>query len=179
MVPYFMRSETRHGPGDDRVRGRSGPLPVSDYRFEDKLCDAFVKSAEACGVPRTSDYNGVVQFGTGRYQTLIYKRRRVSAAEAFLHPAVRRGNVDLRTRAMANRVRFEGRKATGVDYIDGDGKTRSVSARRGVIVSAGSINSPKLLQLSGIGPADLLKQHGIPVVYDRHSVGDKIGRAHV
>jgi choline dehydrogenase len=174
VLPYFKRTETRHGPGDDRVRGRAGALPVSDYRFDDPLCEAFVKSAEACGVPRTSDYNGPVQFGSGRYQTLIHKRRRVSAAEAFLHPAVRRGNVDLRTHAMANRIRFEGRKATGVDYIDGDGKTRTVSARRGVIVSAGSINSPKLLQLSGIGPGDLLKQHGIPVVYARNSVGDNL-----
>jgi len=174
VLPYFKRTETRHGPGDDRVRGRSGALPVSDYRFDDVLCDAFIKSAEACGVPATPDYNGPVQFGTGRYQTLIHKRRRVSAAEAFLHPAVRRGNVDLRTRALANRIRFEGGKAVGVDYIDGDGRAQTVAATRGVILSAGSINSPKLLQLSGVGPADLLKQYDIPVVHARNSVGDNL-----
>ena len=174
VLPYFKRTERRYGPGDDRVRGREGALPVSDYRFDDVLCDAFVKSVEACGVPRTPDYNGPVQFGSGRYQTLIHNRRRVTAADAFLHPAIRRGHVDLRTRALSNRIRFEGRRAVGVDYIDGDGKTQSVAATRGVILSAGSINSPKLLQLSGVGPADLLKQYGIPVVHARNSVGDNL-----
>ena len=172
VLPYFKRTERRYGPGDDRVRGREGALPVSDYRFDDVLCDAFVKSAEACGVPRTPDYNGPVQFGTGRYQTLIHNRRRVTAADAFLHPAIRRGEVALRTRALSNRIRFEGRRAVGVDYIDGDGNTQSINARLGVILSAGSIQSPKILQLSGIGPAALLTQFGIPVLHDRAAVGE-------
>ncbi len=175
VLPYFKRFEQRidlqgRPIGDDRYRGHAGALPVADYRFKDTLCDAFIDSAVACGMPRhdgrSADYNGPLQFGTGRFQAAIRHRKRVSAAYAFLHPAVRSGRVDLRSRAQASRIRFEGRRATGVDYVDAGGTTRTVLASRAVISAAGTVNSPKLLQLSGIGPAALLGQHGIAVLQD-------------
>jgi choline dehydrogenase len=180
VLPYFKRFENRIGgnepAGDAGYRGRDGALPVTIQPFPDTLCEAFMDTAAQCGMPRNPDYNGRVQLGTGRYQAAILNGKRVSAAKAFLKPAVKRGNVDLRTNAQVSRIRFEtvnGRpKAVGVDYIDGAGQTRSLSARAGVVVSAGVINSPKLLQLSGIGPAALLKQHGIEVIKDLPAVGE-------
>lgn len=192
VLPYFKRNERRMAasgaPADDRYRGRAGALPVCSYQFPDALCEAFMDAAAACGIPHHAktgaDYNGASQFGTGRFQAMIENGRRVSAADAFLHPVVRRGRVDLRTRAQVSRIRFEdaeGRsgksgksRAVGVDYTDGDGAKRSVDARRGVVLAAGTVNSPKLLQLSGIGPAALLKQHGIAVQHDLPAVGENL-----
>ena len=176
VLPYFKRFENRidgNGyKGDEGFRGRSGELPVTIQPFPDELCEAFMETASKCGMPRNPDYNGRVQLGTGRFQAAILNGKRVSAAKAFLKPAVARGNVDLRTNAQVTRIRFEGRRAVGVDYIDAGGQTHSLAARNGVVVSAGVINSPKLLQLSGIGPAALLQQHGIPVVHDLPAVGE-------
>ena len=176
VLPYFKRVENRidgNGyKGDEGFRGRSGELPVTIQPFPDELCEAFMETASKCGMPRNPDYNGRVQLGTGRFQAAILNGKRVSAAKAFLKPAVARGNVDLRTNAQVTRIRFEGRRAVGVDYIDAGGQTHSLAARNGVVVSAGVINSPKLLQLSGIGPAVLLQQHGIPVVHDLPAVGE-------
>ena len=176
VLPYFKRFENRidgNGyKGDEGFRGRSGELPVTIQPFPDELCEAFMETASKCGMPRNPDYNGRVQLGTGRFQAAILNGKRVSAAKAFLKPAVARGNVDLRTNAQVTRIRFEGRRAVGVDYIDAGGQTHSLAARNGVVVSAGVINSPKLLQLSGIGPAVLLQQHGIPVVHDLPAVGE-------
>jgi choline dehydrogenase len=175
LLPYFKRFERRiafHGDaGDDRYRGRAGELPVATPDFPNSLCDAFVDSAAACGFPRNPDHNGARQEGAGRVQTVIHRGRRFSAATAFLHPAVKKGNVSVRPHALVSRIRFEGRRAAGVDYIDADGRTRSVDARQGVVLSAGPIQSPKILQLSGIGPAALLAQFGIPVLCDLPAVG--------
>lgn len=174
ILPYFKRIERRVGEGDDAFRGREGALPVATPDFPNALCEAFIESAAARGIPRNPDHNGRTQFGAGRVQTVIHRGRRVSAATAFLHPAVRRGSVDVRTNALASRIRFEGRRAVGVDYIDGDGAARSVEARRGVIVATGALHSPKLLQLSGIGPAPLLQQHGIAVRHALPGVGEHL-----
>jgi choline dehydrogenase len=182
VLPYFKRFERRientaggnEAKGDDRFRGRDGALPVTIAPFPSVLCEAFMDSAAACGMPRNPDYNGATQLGSGRYQAAILDGRRVSAATAFLKPAVKRGNVDLRTNAQVTRIRFEGRRATGVDYVDASGGKHTLHARSGVIVSAGVINSPKLLQLSGVGPGSLLQQYGIPVVHNLPSVGENL-----
>lgn len=177
VLPYFMRAERRIGGDpatDGRYRGREGPLPVATPDFPDVLSDAFTESARACGMPVNADYNGATQEGVGRFQTVIHKGRRVSTAKAFLHPAKRTGRLDVRTNALASRIRFEGRKAVGVDYIDGNNNTQQIAARLGMIVSAGATHSPKLLQLSGVGPSALLQAHGIPVLHDLPYVGENL-----
>lgn len=171
VLPYFKRLERRIGGGEDAYRGRDGGMPVAVPSFPSALCDAFITSAAACGLPVNPDYNGAVQEGAGRFQSNIHRGRRVSSARAFLLPAERRGNIDIRANAMASRILFEGRRASGVEYLDGDGRMRTVTARRGVVLSAGALQSPKLLQLSGVGPAALLAEHGIPLVHELPGVG--------
>ena len=173
VLPYFMRSERRIGPGDDRYRGRTGALPISNPDWPSALCEAFIEGATQLGIPRNPDYNGAQQEGAGYFQRTIDKGRRVSCADAFLHPALRRGGVDLRVRAQAEAVMFEGQRAVGVRYLQ-DGQKREVLARREVIVCAGTTNSPKLLQLSGLGPSALLQQHAIPVVHHLAGVGENL-----
>ncbi len=173
VLPYFMRSERRIGPGDDRFRGREGALPITDPDWSSALCEAFIRGATELGIPRSADYNGLRQEGAGYFQRYIHRGRRVSCADAFLHPAVRRGVVDLRVEAQAEAVTFEGARATGVRYSQG-GHTRNVLARREVIVCAGTINSPKLLQLSGVGPGPLLQALGLAVVKDLPGVGENL-----
>ena len=173
VLPYFMRSERRIGPGDDRYRGRTGALPITSPDWRNALCEAFIEGATQLGIPRNPDYNGARQEGVGYFQRTIYKGRRVSCADAFLHPALRRGSVDLRVRAQAQAVMFEGARAVGVRYIR-DGQKREVLARREVIVCAGTLSSPKLLQLSGVGSSALLQAFGIAVVSDLPGVGENL-----
>ena len=173
VLPYFMRSERRIGPGDDRYRGRSGALPITNPDWRHPLCDAFIEGATQLGIPRNPDYNGAEQEGAGYFQRYIHRGRRVSCADAFLHPAVRRGGVDLRVGAEVQAVMFEGARATGVRYLH-DGQKREVLARREVIVCAGTLNTPKLLQLSGVGPAGLLQPLGIAVASDLAGVGENL-----
>lgn len=173
VLPYFMRSERRIGPGDDRFRGRAGALPITDPGWPNALCEAFIKGATELGIARNPDYNGAYQEGVGYFQRYIHRGRRVSCADAFLYPAVRRGAVDLRVEAQAEAVIFEGTRATGVRYSQG-GRTRIVIARREVMVCAGTINSPKLLQLSGVGSGRLLQQLGLAVVKDLPGVGENL-----
>ena len=173
VLPYFMRSERRIGPGDDAYRGRTGGLPVSNPDWPSTLCDAFIAGAGEVGIPRNDDYNGVVQEGAGYFQRIIERGRRVSAADAFLHPAVKRGRVDLRVGAQAVAIVFDGRRATGIRYRQG-GVDRVVTARKEVVLCGGTLNSPKLLQLSGIGPTALLGAHGIDVRHDLPGVGENL-----
>lgn len=170
VLPLFRRSERRIGPGDDAYRGRTGGLPVSSPDWGSPLCEAFICGAEQLGIPRNADYNGAVQDGAGYFQRIIERGRRVSAADAFLRPALRRGRVTLRTGAEAEAVLFEGRRATGVLYRHG-GSQQMVTARREVLLCGGTLNTPKLLQLSGIGPGALLAGHGITVRQDAPGVG--------
>ncbi len=174
LVPYFKRSERRLGEGDDRFRGRTGELPITDSDWLNPLVEAFIAAAEGMGIPRSRDYNAGFQFGAGYFQRFIHEGKRVSAAKAFLRPALRRKSVLLRTHAQVIEVVLEGRKATGVRYRDGAGAEHVVTARREVILSAGAVNSPKLLQLSGIGPAALLQKLGIPVQIERAGVGENL-----
>ena len=173
VLPYFRRSERRIGPGDGHYRGREGALPITDPGWPSTLCEAFIRGATELGIPRNADYNGARQEGVGYFQRTIDRGRRVSCADAFLHPAVRRGGVELRLHAQAEAILFEGTRATGVRYSQ-EGRVHEVRARREVIVCAGTLNSPKLLQLSGLGPAPRLQELGLPVVHDLPGVGENL-----
>ena len=176
VLPYFKRSERRIGPGDDAVRGRDGEMPITDLDLIHPVCEAFIKGAAQIGIPRNPDYNSGDQAGTGYFQRTIHKGYRYSAAKAFLRPARKRPNVDIRTNAQAAEILFEGTRANGVRYLrDGrEGNAVEVRARREVILCAGALNTPKLLQLSGIGPAKILGDLGIKVRVDLHGVGNNL-----
>ncbi|MDO7843181.1 GMC family oxidoreductase [Sphingomonas immobilis] len=174
ILPYFRRTERRVAPDvapDSRYRGDAGRLTVTTAQWPNKLEPAFIASAHNAGHPINADYNGAKQEGVGRYQSAISKGRRLSTATAFLHPAAKKFGVDIRTDALATRIVLDGKRATGVAYRRG-GVEKTVTARREVIVCAGAINSPKLLQLSGIGPAELLQSAGVPVQHDLPGVGE-------
>ena len=173
ILPYFKRSERRVGDGDDRFRGRDGGLVVTDLDWRDPLCETFIEGAVELGIPRNPDYNGAAQEGVGYFQRVISRGRRMSSARAFLIPAMGRRNLEVRTRAHAARILFEGRRAVGVAYRRGTA-TQEVRARREVILCGGAVNSPQLLQLSGVGPADLLQQIGVPVVHAVAGVGENL-----
>ncbi len=176
ILPYFKRSERRVGPGDDTFRGREGPLTVSDIDWSHPLCEAFIEGCVSVGIPRAQDYNGAKQEGVAYTQRTIANGRRVSTARAFLRPAMKRKNLNVRTNAHTTSIVFEGKRAVGVRYSKGGrhGAPYEVRARREVILSGGVVNSPQLLQLSGVGPAALLKAHGIPVLLDLKGVGENL-----
>ena len=175
LLPYFKRLERRIGPADERYRGREGALPVTDPDWRHPLCDAFIAGATRIGFPRNPDYNGATQEGVGYYQRVILRERRISAARAFLYPAMRSSSVVVRTDAPASAILFEGKRAAGVRYLPGGrAPAREVRARKEVIVSCGTFNSPKLLQLSGVGPGQLLQSHGIKVRHALSGVGENL-----
>ena len=174
LLPYFKRSERRIGPGDDRYRGRTGELPITDIDWINPLAEAFLAAAGGMGIPRIQDYNAGYQFGAGYFQRYIHRGKRVSAADAFLRPALRRRSTSVRTGAQVVEVVFDGLRATGVRYRDSAGGEHVVQARREVLMSAGAVNSPKLLQLSGIGPAELLQDLGLPVRVALAGVGENL-----
>jgi choline dehydrogenase len=176
VLPYFKSMERRVG-GDDRYRGRTGELPVSDIDWIHPICEAFIQGAEQQGLPRNPDYNGAEQAGVGYFQRTIHNGWRMSTARTFLRPARARANLHVKTYAHATRILFDGTKAVGVAYAranDRGAPERAVMAAREVIVACGAINTPKLLQLSGLGPAALLGAHGIPVVRDMPGVGGNL-----
>ena len=176
VLPYFRRTERRIGDGDPTYRGRDGALTVTDTDWRHPLCDAFIEGAVEAGIPRNPDYNGRIQEGVAYAQRTILNGRRMSAARAFLHPAMKRHNLRVLTRAHSTNLILEGKRAVGVRYLNGgrDGTPAEVRARRDVILSAGSYNSPQLLQLSGIGPPELLKSLGIPVQHALAGVGENL-----
>jgi choline dehydrogenase len=169
VLPYFKKAENQIR-GADQYHGTDGPLSVSDWRHHDPLSEAFVKAAVEAGVPFNPDFNGATQEGAGFFQTTTQRGRRASSAFCYLRPARSRANLRIETDALAQRVTFEGRHARSIDYRQ-NGVVRSARARREILLSSGAYNSPQLLQLSGVGPADLLKQHGIDVVLDAAGVG--------
>ncbi|MBB2970097.1 choline dehydrogenase [Mesorhizobium sp. RMAD-H1] len=168
VLPYFKRMENSHG-GEEGWRGTDGPLHVQRGSRRNPLFQAFVEAGKQAGFEVTDDYNGSKQEGFGAMEQTIYQGRRWSAANAYLKPALKRQNVQL-IRGLARRIVIENQRATGVEIQTGK-KIQTIKARREVIVSASSINSPKLLMLSGIGPAAHLKEHGIEVIADRPGVG--------
>mgnify|MGYP001346196734 CR=1 FL=1 len=170
VLPYFRRMEAWHGEADAgggaEWRGTDGPLQISRGRRENPLFDAFVAAGQQAGYPVTRDYNGAQQEGFGAMEATIWRGERWSAAKAYLKPAIRTGRVKV-IRGLAARVQIEQGRATGVSLADG----RVVEAAREVILAASSLNTPKLLMLSGIGPADHLADHGIPLIAHRPGVG--------
>ena len=176
VLPYFKRTERRLGACDPFYRGTDGLLPITDCDWRHPLCDAFIEAALNAGIPRNPDYNAASQAGVGYYQRYIDNGWRVSAARAFLRPIARKKNLDVRTNAQATAVLFEGKRAIGVRYARGGPghPTSCVKARREVILSAGAANSPKLLQLSGVGAASMLSGLGIPVVHELSGVGANV-----
>ncbi len=174
VLPYFKRMERRIGVGEAEYRGRDGNLTVTTMEWKDRLCEAFMDGAVSLGIPRNPDYNGAIQEGVSYVQRTIQNGRRVSSATAFLRPASRRPNVEIRTHAHATGVILEGKRAAGVRYSRGGrgGVPMEVRARKEVILSGGAYNSPQLLQLSGIGAPDLLRERGIEVRHALSSVGE-------
>ncbi|WP_034278526.1 GMC family oxidoreductase N-terminal domain-containing protein [Haloechinothrix halophila] len=164
VLPYFRRSEDNQR-GEDEFHGVGGPLTVSDGRSEHPLASAFVDAAEQAGHKRNDDFNGETQFGVGRYQLTQRGGMRCSTSVAYLHPALERPNLTVLSSARAQRVVIEGGRATGVEVERGGG-VETVRAEREVILSAGAYESPKLLMLSGVGPAASLSAFGIDVVRD-------------
>jgi choline dehydrogenase len=172
VLPYFKRSENQTN-GADEFHGADGPLAVANLVERNPLCEAFIKSAVQAGIPRNDDFNGATQEGVGYYQLTTRNARRCSAAVAYLRPAMKRPNLQVITHAAAEKVLFEGKRAVGVQFRR-DGRLVKVMARREVILSGGSINSPQLLLLSGVGPAGQLAEMGIPVVHDLKGVGENL-----
>ena len=169
VLPYFRKAEDQQRGADD-FHGASGPLPVSDWRHADPLSEAFVQAAAQTGIPVNPDFNGATQEGTGFFQTTTRRGRRASTAVAYLRPATARTNLRVETSALAQRIVFDGRRADAVEYRQA-GNLRTARARKEILVSSGAYNSPQLLQLSGVGPAELLRMHGINVVLDAPGVG--------
>ena len=176
VLPYFRQLERRIGDGDPTYRGRDGSLIVTDIDWIHPLCEAFIEGAVSLGIPRNPDYNGKIQEGVAYAQRTIHNGRRVSAARAFLHPAMKRPNLTVRTKAHATRIVLKDKRAVGVRYAKGGrgGPTTEIRARRELILSGGTYNSPQLLQLSGIGPAALLQAHGIEVRHALAGVGENL-----
>ncbi len=170
VLPYFKRAETRIGECDPTVRGTNGPLIVNNPRMLHPLSESYLQTMQGLGEQLNPDYNSGDQEGCGYYQHLMKRGRRWSAADAYLRPAMKRPNLSVRTYAQATGVEFEGRRAVGVRYKVGI-QTQLARASREVILAAGAINSPQLLQLSGIGDAQLLEKMQIPVLAPAAGVG--------
>ena len=169
VLPYFKRMEHSHDGGDAGWRGTDGPLHITRGPRSNPLFGAFIEAGRQAGYPVTSDYNGETQEGFGPMEATIWKGRRWSAANAYLRPAVKRGNVTV-VRAFARRVVIEAGRAIGVEVMRA-GAVQVIRADREVVLAASSINTPKLLMLSGIGAGAHLREHGIDVVADRPGVG--------
>ena len=170
VLPYFRKLEDS-ARGPDAWRGRGGPLAVADVtRDLHPLCMAFLRAGMEIGLPRNTDFNGAVQEGIGCYEITVRDGRRMSTARAYLRPAMTRANLRVETGAHATRILFEGTRATGIAYVR-DGAACTARAGREVILCAGAVNSPQLLQLSGIGPAAHLRSLGLPVLRDSPDVG--------
>jgi choline dehydrogenase len=165
--------ENYQGDGDAEYRGRNGPLRVSESNESGALYDALIKAAGAVGIPYTKDYNGAGQDGIGMTQTTIRAGRRMSTAVCYLDPARRRPNLRIQANALSECLLFDGKRCVGVVYSLG-GQQYEARANREVIVSAGSINSPQLLELSGIGRPEVLQAAGIEVCHELRGVGENL-----
>ena len=171
-LPYFKRAEGNQR-GNSEFHGGDGPLKISDIGARHELIEAFIEGAGQVGVPRTDDFNGARQEGAGYYQLTTHKGWRCSAAKAYLKPARQRHNLHVRTGAHVTGLMFEGRRAVGVRFLQ-DGVPMAARCDAEVLLSAGALLTPQLLQLSGVGPADLLQPFGIPVVQHLPGVGENL-----
>ncbi|GAB5469539.1 MAG: choline dehydrogenase [Rhodospirillales bacterium] len=172
VLPYFMRAEDQEN-GGDAWHGTGGPLAVSNPRDSHPLVEAFIAACESLGLPRNDDFNGATQEGVGYFQTTSRKGRRCSTAVGYLKPARGRPNLEVATEALATQVVFDGKRAVGVLYRQGD-KLRRADARCEVLLCGGAINSPQLLELSGVGDGARLARLGIPVIHDNPQVGENL-----
>ncbi|VTU25808.1 Choline dehydrogenase [Variovorax sp. SRS16] len=172
VLPYFIKSEGNQRVGS-AYHGVAGPLRVSDIAAKHELIEAFIDGAQQIGVPRTDDFNGAAQEGAGYYQLTTFKGWRCSTAKAYLVPARHRRNLRIETDAFAAGLVFEGRRAVGVRYRQG-GEMKTARCNAEVLLAAGSIQSPQLLQLSGIGPRALLEARGVAVLHDLPGVGENL-----
>jgi choline dehydrogenase len=172
VLPYFKKSE-HNEQGADAFHGVNGPLRVSNIKHKNALIESFIAGAQELGVPRTNDFNGAEQLGAGYYQLTTWKGWRWSTAKGYLKPARTRQNLTVLTEAQTMKVLTSGKQAKGVQYKHA-GQVKEAIAKREVILCAGAIQSPQLLQLSGIGPAALLKKHGVELVHDLPGVGENL-----
>ena len=169
VLPYFRKSENYQG-GADEYRGDAGPLGVQHGGKDSPLFDAFIQAGVEAGYPRSTDVNGYQQEGFGPADSTVWKGRRASTAQTFLHPVSQRGNLEIRTEATVTRITVETGRAGGIEVTRG-GQTQPIEATREVVLCGGAINSPQLLMLSGIGPGESLRTHGIEVKHDLPGVG--------
>ncbi len=172
VLPYFRKLE-HNVRGASEFHGVDGPVWASDIAEPHPLVEALIGAGQAIGIPRNDDFNGARQEGAGYYQLTTRAGLRCSTAVAYLRPARTRVNLCVQTQAQATRIRFEGRRAVGVEYRQG-GRTRVATARREVLVAAGAIQSPQLLELSGVGQAEVLRRFGIEVVHPLPGVGENL-----
>ncbi|WP_413717473.1 GMC family oxidoreductase [Silicimonas sp. MF1-12-2] len=173
VLPLFKRAENNER-GRDEFHGDDGPLAVSNMRIQRPICDAWVAAAQAAGYPFNPDYNGATQEGVGYFQLTTRNGRRCSAAVAYLKPVRDRENLRVITRALVSRINLDGKRVTGVTYLDASGTEQTIKVNREVILSGGAINSPQVLMLSGIGEAGQLKANGIEPRHDLPGVGKNL-----
>ena len=172
VLPYFKKSQDQ-ARGADELHGVGGPLSVEDLSFTNPLSDVFIGAAEQAGFARNNDFNGPTQRGFGYYQVTQRRGRRCSTAQGYLKPVRHRPNLKVLTHALSLNILFDGTRATGIRFHH-LGRVQEARADQEVILSAGAINSPHLLMLSGIGPSQMLKAHGIPVMLENPSVGQNL-----
>lgn len=172
VLPFFRKSENQERGGDE-YHGADGPLRVSNMSFKRPICDDFINGLVETGVPRSEDFNGEKQEGVGYFQLTTHNGRRCSSAAAYLRDIKSRSNLHIITHALTTRIGFEQNRARTVDYSV-RGVAQSAYANAEIVIAAGAINSPQLLQLSGIGPGALLQEHGIPLITERPDVGSNL-----
>ena len=172
----FRRMENFDG-GDEEVRGRNGPLGISEVPDQNPLYDALISSAQSAGYPHNSDYNGLDQEGIGKTQATIKAGRRMSTARCYLEPARARKNLEIITEAMTQRLVMDGKRCVGVVYKQ-DGQVHTAKCKREVILSAGAVSSPQILELSGIGKPEVLQKYGVEVQHELPAVGENF-RDHI
>ena len=169
ILPFFKKAEDQERGSDD-YHGSGGPLTVSDIRDRREICDAFMEAAQQAGIPRNNDFNGIDQEGVGNFQTTSRNGLRCSAATGYLKSIKNRPNLRIETDAMVLNILFDGKRASGIRFRQ-YGQEKIVHAGGEIVLAGGAINSPQMLQLSGIGPAEHLRAHGIDVVHDNPGVG--------
>jgi choline dehydrogenase len=172
VLPYFKKAE-RQERGESEFHGADGPLGVSDVRMDNPICEAFLESCLAAGIPRTEDFNGANQEGAGYYQLTNWEGRRSSTAVAYLRPIKYRSNLTIITDAVTEKLILSGKRTEGI-RIKRKGEQQRVYAKREVILAAGAIGSPQLLQVSGVGPVDVLKSAGVEPVHALPGVGENL-----
>ncbi len=172
VLPYFRRAEHQER-GEDRWHGVGGPLNVSDIADRHPISRDLIEACVQAGIPRSKDINAGEQEGASWFQVTIRNGKRHSAAVGYLHPVMHRSNLQVETNAHAAKVIFEGKRAVGLEFIQ-DGQRRSARAAKEVILAAGSVASPQLLELSGVGQPDVMRKHGIAVVHELRGVGENM-----